>query len=150
MQLKFDKIFYDCNNEIPIAVCIDSYSRPFFFQLSDKTAENILVYQKNKNMNMVHDFFVDLYRYSNARILKISILKSSYDGLEGVLKINIKHKVKQYQLKADELILLAVLFNRPLYVNPNVFFSSLEKINKKPEVSDYYYLSQDMYNQKYN
>lgn len=134
MILHFETLYYDETNDRPMAVCRNSLHRPFLFELSCKTAEDILNVQNKKGSPLLSSLFIDLVRYGEARIIKISITESSQKGYLGLLKLKIKDKIKKYQLKCDELILLSVMFKKSITVNPALFLEPAENSYEEEDI----------------
>lgn len=132
MILRFDTLYFDEANDRPVAVCRNRLHRPFLFELSCKTAEDILNVLNKKGSPLLSSLFIDLVRYGGAKILKISITENRNDNYMGVLRLKIKDKVKRYHLNCDELILLSVMFKKSIAVNPALF---LELPEHSPEYS---------------
>ena len=137
MVLKFKNIFYDNKNDVPVAILSDKNNNAYPFKLSCKTAEKILNYIEDKETDLFNFIFLDLFKYGHAKILNLSLAEYRFNMYMGNLVIRINDNVKKYQLTADEIILLSVLFDKRVKVNPDIFTALVDEAEEKYNNCEY-------------
>ncbi|OHD06470.1 MAG: hypothetical protein A2086_01790 [Spirochaetes bacterium GWD1_27_9] len=131
MDLNFNNLFYDFKSDTPIAILNDNLGKSFYFKISPNIANQIINFLENdrKITNNMYNIFIDVLNNSSCNINKLTIEKFENGNYTGYFQVKIEDKVFYYYLSSDDIILLSVLFDRFVEIDPFVFYDFLEPQN---------------------
>lgn len=134
MKVKYKKIYFDKFNDEPIAVFEDKKGKMFFFNVSCKTAEDILSIKDTCKPTILRSVFVDMFIQSKAEVRDLALTGKKFDSVFGSLQVSMQGKDFSYSLGSDEVILLSVILNKTIDINPDIFYTFAET----ETVNDYF------------
>lgn len=126
MEVKYKKIYYDKFNDEPLAVFEDVDGKFYFFNVSCKTAEDILSLKTSRKPTILRSVFLDMFMQSKAEVIDLTLNDKKYNDVFGNIQISMQGKDFSYSLESDEVILLSVMLNKNIEVNPDIFYSIFE------------------------
>jgi hypothetical protein len=135
LNLYFDQIIYDNIYDYPLVILKNETDKSCYFRISHHSASDIIEYTKNKNSTKsnLKNIIADIFKFSEGTIEKLSIEKFETDSYNGYADLSINGRKFCYYLCLDDLIIISILFNKKIEIDPVIFYESIlpeqEKIN---------------------